>query len=260
MRHRGGVYSGMFEQSVLLSPKRSPWSMVASLSLQCSIVGAILLLSILHIERLNIDLLKPPPLRVPFKAAKLDAVEIVDVIRTGVVHSTTAVFQYRRFVEPSHIPTGIAIVDDIGSAPPALGSGTDFRPSDQGAPIGIVGGAETIHVAPPPPPPVQHTAQVVKPKDPFRVSLGVAEAKLIHRVVPPYPPLAKQMRISGTVRLMGVISTSGRIEKLEVVEGHPLLVKAAVEAVQQWIYRPTILNGEPVPVAAPIQVIFILNQ
>ena len=82
---------------------------------------------------------------------------------------------------------------------------------------------------------------------------------LIHRVLPVYPPLAKQMRVSGRVRLMGVISTTGMIEKLEVIEGHPMLVKAAVDAVRQWVYRPTVLNGQTIAVTAPIEVNFILQ-
>ena len=74
-----------------------------------------------------------------------------------------------------------------------------------------------------------------------------------------YPPLAKAMRVSGTVKLVGIIGRDGTVQDLRVVEGHPLLVKAAVEAVKQWRYRPTLLNGEPVEVTAPIDVRFVLN-
>ncbi len=252
-----GVYTAMFEQSVILSPKRNPWSMAFSLALQCSIVGAILLVSILHIEKLNIDLLRPPPLRVPLAKAKLDAVEIIAAVRSAGIRPTSFMYPVRPFAEPSRIPSTIAFIDDVGTAPPQPGSYND-RVGEQGSQAGIIGGISLPEPAPPPPP--QHTPPAAQPKQPMRIASSVAEARLIHKVVPPYPILAKQMRISGTVRLLGVISTSGRIEKLEVIEGHPLLVKAAVEAVQQWIYRPTILNGEPVTVAAPIVVTFILNQ
>jgi protein TonB len=86
------------------------------------------------------------------------------------------------------------------------------------------------------------------------------EAKIVKRVIPTYPPLAKQARISGTVRLEGVISREGRIVNLQVLYGHPLLTQAALQAVGQWLYQPTLLNGEPVEVIAPIDVHFTLSQ
>jgi protein TonB len=72
--------------------------------------------------------------------------------------------------------------------------------------------------------------------------------------------LARQTRISGTVRLHAIISKSGGVQQLEVISGHPLLVQAALDAVKQWRYRPTTLNGEPVEVDTTIDVIFSLNQ
>lgn len=85
------------------------------------------------------------------------------------------------------------------------------------------------------------------------------EAKLVKRVIPVYPPLAKQMRVSGVVRLEGVIARDGRVVNLQIIHGHPLLAAAAVNAVRQWLYTPTLLNGEAVEVIAPIDVNFILN-
>ena len=74
-----------------------------------------------------------------------------------------------------------------------------------------------------------------------------------------YPALARSARVQGTVHLLGVVSKDGTIQKLQVLGGHPLLVAAAVDAVKQWVYRPTLLNGEPVEVIAPIDVIFTLG-
>ena len=89
---------------------------------------------------------------------------------------------------------------------------------------------------------------------------GVQMAKLINRVMPLYPPLAKSARISGVVHLIGIISKDGTIRNLQVVSGHPLLTKAAVDAVSQWVYKPTLLNNEAVEVIAPIDVNFTLSQ
>jgi protein TonB len=84
-------------------------------------------------------------------------------------------------------------------------------------------------------------------------------ASPIRRVDPVYPVIAKQARVSGVVELLGVLGTDGRIHELKVLRGHPLLVNAAIEAVRQWVYEPTLLNGQPVEVSAPIVVNFILK-
>jgi protein TonB len=95
-----------------------------------------------------------------------------------------------------------------------------------------------------------------------RIRLGgvVLEGKLVRKVMPVYPALARAARISGVVRLVGIVGTDGNIRKLDVVSGHPLLVDAAIGAVRQWGYRPTMLNGVPVEVVAPIDVTFRLGQ
>jgi len=103
---------------------------------------------------------------------------------------------------------------------------------------------------------------VQKPKEIQRIRVGgnVQQAKLIYGPKPVYPPLAKQARIQGVVRLTAVIGTDGTIQNLQVVSGHPLLIPAALEAVKQWRYQPTLLNGEPVEVITQIDVNFTLTQ
>jgi protein TonB len=118
---------------------------------------------------------------------------------------------------------------------------------------GIVGGVPGAP-PPPPPPPAAKTPSVV------RVGGQVAEANLIKKVQPVYPPLAKSARVSGTVEFTATISKEGSIENLQLVRGHPLLVNAAKEAVLQWKYRPTMLNGQAVEVITSIIVNFTLSQ
>jgi protein TonB len=84
-------------------------------------------------------------------------------------------------------------------------------------------------------------------------------ARLIHQVEPLYPPLARQMRVSGVVELIGISGTDGRIRELKLRSGSPLLAHAAIEAVRQWVYEPTLLDGEPMELVATISVIFRLN-
>ena len=96
-------------------------------------------------------------------------------------------------------------------------------------------------------------------KRPMKISEPVLQAQLISRLEPRYPPLALQTRKEGTVLLHAIISRDGRITALEVVSGSPWFAQTALEAVRQWRYRPTILNGEPVEVETSITVIFRLS-
>jgi len=95
---------------------------------------------------------------------------------------------------------------------------------------------------------------------PIRVGGNVQHARLIKSVQPVYPVEARQAGISGTVRLHVLIAKDGTMEQLEIVSGHPLLAQAALDAVRQWTYKPTLLNGQPVEVDTTIDVIFSLNS
>jgi protein TonB len=78
--------------------------------------------------------------------------------------------------------------------------------------------------------------------------------------MPVYPQMAKVARISGDVVLEAVISKDGSVQNVRLMSGHPLLVPAAITAVQQWKYRPYLLNNEPVEVETAITVKFVINQ
>ncbi len=92
----------------------------------------------------------------------------------------------------------------------------------------------------------------------IRIGGAVAESNLIHRVDPVYPPLAKAARIQGSVEFKVTVDKSGHVANIELVRGHPLLVNAAKNAVIQWVYRPTLLNGNPVDVQSDVIVTFAL--
>ncbi len=160
--------------------------------------------------------------------------------------SARPVFQWNREVsaQPSE-PVSYA------DAPPSIGT---FVPGG----VGTVGALPIITPAlPPPPKPETHPATQSAP---IRVGGSVQMAKLIRKVLPVYPALARTARISGVVHLMGIIGKDGTIRDLQLIGGHPMLAHAAMEAVEQWIYEPTLLNGEPVEVIAPIEVKFTLGQ
>jgi protein TonB len=162
-------------------------------------------------------------------------------------------------------PIAVALVD-----PPEATRGGPEQP------VGVVGGTgegargsgsnlitEITRVVPvvrPPevvnrPPVATATAQVKPPR-----ITSIRMATPIYKVEPIYPHLAKVAGVSGVVELLGVLGTDGRIHELKVLRGHPLLVGAALDAVRQWIFEPTLLNGQAVEVAAPITVNFILKR
>jgi protein TonB len=93
----------------------------------------------------------------------------------------------------------------------------------------------------------------------IRVGGNVQESRLQQKTVPIYPALARDARISGVVRFEVVIGTDGRIINMQLVTGHPLLVPAAQEAVRQWVYQPTLLNGQPVEVLTQVDINFTLQ-
>jgi TonB family protein len=92
------------------------------------------------------------------------------------------------------------------------------------------------------------------------VDRDVEFTKLVERVEPPYPPLARQTRIQGTVHLHAILAADGSVEELEVISGHPLLVQSALDAVRKWRFLPTTVNGQPVEVDTTIDVIYALEE
>jgi TonB family protein len=108
--------------------------------------------------------------------------------------------------------------------------------------------------APPPPPPPGG-------RGPIRVGSVLAQQDhLIKKVDPVYPALARQARIQGVVRFTVRLAKDGTIESIQLISGHPLLVMAAQEALKQWVYSPTLLNGEAVEVTFPVDISFSLSQ
>jgi protein TonB len=112
---------------------------------------------------------------------------------------------------------------------------------------GIVGGVPSV------PPPADGTKRIT-------IGGNVQQAKLISQPKPVYPPLAKEAHLSGVVRLSAVIGKEGNIINLAVISGHPLLIPSALEAVRQWVYQTTLLNGEPVEVVTQIDVNYTLSD
>ncbi len=156
----------------------------------------------------------------------------------------------RIIFQPPHIPAHVDGSRD--DTPPVIGepigTGDPGVPGGTGPGFGTPGG-DGLGAVPPPP----------QPTKPRKVSIGVMEASLINRVQPDYPVIAKNAHVSGEVKIRATIGTDGLVKDYVVVSGSPLLVRAALDAVRQWRYRPTKLNGEPVEVETLITVNFVLQ-
>ena len=116
-----------------------------------------------------------------------------------------------------------------------------------GVPGGVVGGV--VGGLPDAPPPVQAV----------RVGGQIKEPKKLKDQKPIYPDIAKQARVQGIVILECTISPQGKVTDVKVLRGIPLLDQAAIDAVKQWVYTPTLLNGVPVPVIMTVTVNFRLS-
>src|SRR6266851_3830790 len=237
----------MFEEMVISSPNpkktNKSWTVLVSMLFQCLFLVILILIPLIYTEALPKAMMAtmltaPPPavaqiVHVKPQAHLMDAGKL---IQPRVIPKD--VKQIKEEAEPD-MSTGMS-----GGVPGGVAGG-----SMGGVLGGVIGG---MGGAPPPPKP--------KLTGPLRVGGNVQAARIINRVQPVYPPLARQTRISGTVRLHAIIGKDGTIQQLEVISGHPLLQQAALDAVRQWRYQPTLLNTEPVEVDTTIDVIFSLNQ
>ncbi len=243
----------MFEEMVVSSPKskktNKPWTVVISMALQVTFLTVLILIPLIYTEALPKASLTtflsappppPPPPPPPAAAVVVHVKPQVHLMDAG------------KLVAPRAIPKDIKIIKE-DAEPDMMGAQGGVPGGVPGGQMGgVIGGViGGVGGAPPPPKPAQSR---------IRQGGAVTAASLINRVQPNYPPLARQTRISGTVRLHAIISKDGTVQQLEVLSGHPLLVQAALDAVRQWRYRPTTLNGEPVEVDTTIDVIFSLNQ
>jgi len=250
----------LFEDSLLDSTigqrKRRTWATGLSFALQIFFIGFLLLLplwftDVLPKEQLVTFLVAPPPPPPPPPpaASTPPAVKVVRV---------TSNIANGRLRTPSRIPAKVQMIKEEDDAPPAVattggvvGGVPGGIPGGQlgGVIGGIISSSSSPAAVPTLPKPVPTVQRV-------RVSAGVTNGRLIYRVEPTYPPVAQQAHIQGAVVLAALIDRGGNIQSLQVVSGHPLLVRAAIDAVKQWRYQPLLVNGQPIEVETTVTVNF----
>ena len=235
----------------------SPWdnrphrrmTTLVSFALQGVGLGLLLLIPLLSTQGLP-QLQFTTPLTVPVSVPPAESVTPAQPRATSRSSNLTI---DEHIMSIRSIPRTIEIITDTAE-PPRIGStgygvpgGMGDHWSDNAVLNSIARAGSGVLPSLPPP-------TVAPPRRPSRMM----EGNLIHRVQPDYPPIARSARVQGEVILAAVISKDGTIEHLRVLKGHPLLVNAALTAVQQWRYRPYVLNGEPIEVETQVTVNFVL--
>jgi len=240
----------MFDQTFVnaQAQTRRPWTVAVSLTLQTALIGIALILPLLHTASLDV------PTKIPIWLP-VEKVDLKLKPEARVVAHQTALrpmFHPAVLQAPTTVPKRIDLSPDAPEI--AVGVVQSGSPNDSLIPLlsGIAVQPPPVQTAAPKPPPPATAA--------IRVGGGVQSAKLIFGPKPAYPPLARTTRTQGTVKIQALIGRNGIIRNLQVVSGPPLLIAAAIEAVQQWRYQPTLLNAEPVEVITEIDVNFTLSQ
>jgi protein TonB len=245
-----GIETRMFGDSLLETSwaqrSRRSWTTLTSFGLEALAIGVLLLVPLWK----TVGLPSAHTLSTPVTLMR--SIPVTPATQphggSGSPHATNLALP--RFVQPGHIPNGVHNGPE-DPAPEPIGIGEpNIGPIGSGPGIADMLPSGTMPVAPPAPRPAVVRA--------IRTST-MQEGSILHRVQPAYPPLARSARVQGMVVLAAVISKAGVIENLRVVSGHPMLVKAALDAVSEWRYRPYILNNEPVEVETQIMVNFTLG-
>jgi periplasmic protein TonB len=134
--------------------------------------------------------------------------------------------------------------------------------NDLGGGNGMPGGANMVETPPPPPPtptPVVKPTATPAPDNVVRLTSKLTQGRVLRRVQPPYPVIAKQAHIQGAVQVQIDISETGAVTNVTLLSGHPLLRDAALQAAKQWLFIPTELNGLPVRAIGLLTFNFTLN-
>jgi protein TonB len=232
----------MFQQLVVsgdVERTHTPWSVALSATVQAVIVGVMILIPLMYTEVLPKGMLNtflvapvpPPPPPPPQPAVKV----------------VPKVINVQKMVAPTVIPKNVAIVKE--EAPVIY---TNSNEGVSGGTGNVLGGLIGSGPAGPPPPPATTPQRI-------RVGGNVEAASLINKVAPEYPPIAKTAHVAGTIVLHAIIGKDGTIRELQFVSGPPLLMKSAMDAVKEWRYKPTMLNGEAVEVDTTVDVVFSLG-
>ena len=244
------MFDDLVESSVVRKKTNKSWAIVVSTIVQAMVLIVLILIPLIYTQALpkamlTTLLIAPPPPPPPPPPPAAEAPKIVKPV--------ARLIQQGKLMQPRAIPKQVAVFKEAELPPEAPVDDGGVLGGVDGGLLGGLGAGPAVAAPPPPPPPAA-------PKQ-TRIKLGgqVVAAKLVAQPQPVYPPLARQARIQGNVVLHAIIDKDGRVGELQVISGHPLLVQSALEAVKNWRYQPTQLNGDPVEVDTTITVSFVLG-
>jgi protein TonB len=236
------MFDDLVESTAVKKKTNKGWAVILSGLVQTFILGVLILIPLIYTEALPTAMLStiliapppPPPPPPPPAPVKTIVKPVARLIQSG------------KLMQPRAIPKEVAVFKEAELPPDVINN------SQQGGVFGGIPGQGLISAALPPPP---------KAAAPARIKQGgqVTAAAIITQTRPLYPALARQARIQGNVVLHAIIDKEGKVAQLEVISGHPLLVQSALDAVKQWRYKPTQLNGDPVEVDTTITVTFTMG-
>jgi len=245
------MFDDLVESSVVRKKTNKSWSVVLSAIIQGLIVIVFVLIPLIYTEALPKQLLTtflvapapPPPPPPPAAAVQRVVKPVARLIQAGKMMAPTVIPKKVEMIKEEEMPPDVGAVGVVGGVPGGIAGG-----SAGGVLGGIIGGSGGG--MPPPPKPTQQRV---------RVGGQVQAAKMIRQITPVYPQIAKTAHVQGTVILHAIISKDGTVQELQYVSGPALLMRSAMDAVRQWKYQPTLLNGEPVEVDTTISVVFTLS-
>lgn len=165
-------------------------------------------------------------------------------------------------ITPTEVPKDIARIVDEPMVPSTAVVGGVPGGLPGGAVGGVLGGMLSsradlpVAPSPPPAPPSTPPSVAAAPAVPVRIGGSFKEPRLLKAVPPVYPMLAAKARVTGRVVLEATLTAEGTVEEIHVISGHLLLIQPAIDAVKQWQYEPTTLNGVPIPVILTVKVNF----
>lgn len=252
----------MFEQAFVdrIGRTNRPWTVVVSAAGQSIIVAGAILFTLIRTDALPSGLGRVGvPLAAP-GAMKLAETPVPQ--RTAILVERRPLLPFPTMKSQDIRPTQAI----SGSGAPMVGGGNDGIPgfTGLGGTTTCIGCTGQTQLTPPKPTvtaqPTEQRPTATSPSKPLAVGGDVQSAKLIHQVKPGYPVLARNAHIAGSVKIEAIIGRDGSIQNLRLVSGHPLLARAALDAVAQWRYHPTLLNGQPVEVITLVEVNFTLAR
>jgi len=248
--------NALLETGTTKSLRRSPLEWLAATGVHIVIIAALIIVPLYTTGTIQLPSYDDTPLLVP-PAAPPPPPPATGRAVTPHITSKRPNLTYKlgKVTAPTSIPKTVSV--DNAAAEPDLGGVVDGVPGGVpggqlgGSLGGVLGGTGT---SAPPPPPRAAARRIV------RVGSNLKAPQQTYSVQPDYPVLAKQEHISGTVVVDAVIDEHGNVVQAHVVRGHPLLITAALNAVLQWKYEPTLLNGTPIAVEMEVNVNFKLGN